>query len=229
MCKLLIMLGMVGMGCARAQTPNAIEIQQAMQKIEHERKAIFNTRNWINTPNSFPKVPLPKQAGINPINHINNINHLDLEIIAQQYAQKAIARKVDNLMIFASFTMPKESLKRLVSQAKQVGAAVLLRGFKDNALRATALAIKALDEQGCNVLIHPNAFIKYQIKAVPTVVLARADNLDQADHDGYAVPGNFVAVAGDVSLDYALQEITRHAPQFEPEARPYIRSLQAHE
>lgn len=196
-------------------TPTASQLEQERQRIELERKQMFDANNPAtkNATNVFPNVPTPERAGI------------DIEALAKRYEQKAAARKMDDLMIFASFTMPAESLKRIVSQANRVGASVVLRGFKNNSLKDTALAIQALGEQGGNVLVNPNAFTKYKIQAVPTMVLARAETIDQVDNEGCALPDNYVAVSGDVSLDYALEEIVRRAPPFEAVASRYLRQI----
>lgn len=195
--------------------PHSVAIEQEMRQVDRERKQMFNANNLTTQKAAtvFPNVPAPVRAGI------------DIESMAKQYEQKAQARKREDLMIFASFTMPVESLKRIVSQANRVGASVVLRGFKNNSLKDTALAIKALGEQGGNVLVNPNAFIKYKVEAVPTIVLAKATSIDQVDNEGCALPEHFVAVSGDVSLDYALDAIVHHAPQFEHMASRYLRQI----
>jgi conjugal transfer pilus assembly protein TrbC len=198
--------------------PRSADIERERQRVEQDRKALFDAGNPAtrNAGNAFPKVPTPDRSGI------------DIEALARQYEQKSAARRTDELMVFASFTMPEASLRRLVSQARQVGAAVVLRGFKNNSLTETAQAIQALGEPGGNVLVNPNAFTKYQVKAVPTLVLANATTIDQVDREGCALPEHYVAVSGDVSLDYALDEIARRAPGFEPVATRYLRQIRGH-
>lgn len=195
--------------------PRPADIERERQRVEQERKALFDADNPAtrNAGNAFPKVPTPDRSGI------------DIEALARQYEQKSAARRSDELMVFASFTMPAASLKRLVSQARQVGAAVVLRGFRNNSLKETAQAIEALGELGGNVLVNPNAFTKYQVKAVPTLVLASTATIDQVDAQGCALPDHYVAVSGDVTLDYALDEIARRAPGFEPVAARYLRQI----
>lgn len=195
--------------------PNAADIDREMRRVDRERKQMFDPNNPAtkNAANVFPNVPTPERAGI------------DIEALAKQYEQKAQARRMDDLMIFASFTMPAESLKRIVSQANRVGASVVLRGFKNNSLKETSLAINALGEQSGNVQVNPNAFTKYKVATVPTFVLAKADGIDQVDAEGCALPDTYVSVAGDVSLDYALEEIARRSPQFEGLATRYVRQL----
>ena len=126
--------------------------------------------------------------------------------------------------------MPRESLRRLLAQASQVGAAVVLRGFKDNSLKATAAAISELGENGGqsgNVLINPDAFTKYRVTAVPVVLLAKPESIAQVDLEGCALPDTYASVAGDVSLDYALDEIGRRDMRFAALAERYSRQLRA--
>lgn len=198
--------------------PGVGDIERERQKVERDRKALFDSNNPAtrNVPNVFPDVPTPERAGI------------DIEAIARQYEQKADARRMDDLMIFASFAMPRESLKRLVSQANRVGASVVLRGFKNNSFKETVKAINALGESTGNVIVNPNAFIKYKIKAVPTVVLAQAATIEQVDSAGCALPDHFAAVAGDVSLDYALDEIMRRVPTLNQAASRYVQQIRGH-
>lgn len=197
------------------QIPGDVDIKRVMPKVEKDRKEIFGTDSQAtkNASNSFPNIATPARGG------------LDIEAIAKRYEQKSEARKMENLMVFVSFTMPRESLKRAISMANKVGASVVFRGFKNNSLKETSLAIKALDEPGGNVLVNPNAFTKYKVKAVPMVVLAQDGTADKVDPDGCALPDDYVAVSGDVSLDYALDEIARQSPKFEPIAKRYTRQL----
>ncbi len=201
---------------AFAQTPTVLEIEKEQQRIEVGRKRMFDARNPAtqNTANSFPNLPTPARAG------------MDIETMARQYEQKAETQKTDGLMIFASFTMPDESLKNLLKQANRVGASVVLRGFKNNSIKETALAIHALGEAGGNIAINPKSFTQYKIEAVPTVVLTKAEGIGNADEQGCALPEHFIAVSGDVSLDYALAQIVQRAPQWESIATSYLRQLQ---
>ncbi len=199
--------------------PDSADLDREMRRVERERKQMFDPNNPAtrNAANVFPNVPTPERAGI------------DIEALAKKYEQKAAARKMDDLMIFASFTMPAESFKRIVSQANRAGASVVLRGFKNNSIKDTALAIKELGEQGGNVLVNPNAFTKYKVRAVPTMVLARAATIDRVDNEGCAIHDDYVAVSGDVSLDYALDEIVRRSPQFASVASRYLRQIRGNQ
>jgi len=190
-------------------------VDRQMQKIERERKELFDPENPAtkNAPNNFPNIATPERSNV------------DLEALAKRYEQKAEARKVEGLMTFASFTMPKESLKRLIADTNRVGGVVVMRGFKDGSIKSTALAINELGEAGGNVQINPNAFTKYKIKAVPAIVLLKPNGSELVDNEGCALPDKYIMVAGDVGLSYAFEEIERRSPQFREMAIRYGRQL----
>jgi len=209
---ILLIVGVVRAvaGEQTASSPSTDAIRQEMQRIESERKKLFGPQNPAN---NFPAIPSPA------------VSTLDIQTIAKKYAQRDGDRMTDALLIFVSFTMPLESLKRVVAQARKAGATVVLNGFKDNSWKATAEAIKSLGETGGNVTINPNAFTQYAIKSVPTVVVARSASLVQLDSSGCALPDTFVAVAGDVSLTYSLEEIVSRDTQFAELASRYAMQL----
>lgn len=195
--------------------PSSAAVQGEMRRVEAERKAMFDPNNLAtkNAKNVFPNVPTP------------DVSNLDIQALAKRYEQRAQARRTDDLMVFVSFAMPPESLKRIVAQVSQLGGTVVLNGFKDNSWKATAFAIKDLGEKRGNVVVNPNAFTKYKVKAVPVTVLTKPEAIDQIDSEGCALPDTYAAVAGDVSLDYALNEIAQHDRRFTELAQGYARQL----
>lgn len=202
-----------GQAAGAAAFPSQPAIEREMERLESDRQNVFSGldgRAGQALPHVFPNIATPAPSGI------------DIEQLARQYEQKAMDRRSEELMIFASFTMPEASLKRLVNQANRVGASVVLRGFKNNSIRETTRAIHALKEQGGNVLVNPNAFTKYKIEAVPTFVLTRATAADAVDEQGCALPDTYVSVAGDVSLDHALDVVSRQSKDFSSLAERYL-------
>ena len=198
--------------------PNDARIQSEMARIEVERKPLFGddhlvTRNPVNV---FPNIAAPPPGQI------------DIEALAKRYETQAVARgSADDLLVFASFSMPIASLKALVASVSRVGGSVVLRGFKNNSYRETVNAIAALGEASASVAVNPNAFEKYRITSVPVVLLAKMTAAEPLDADGCALPDNYAAIAGDVSLAYALQQISTRAPQFRAVAERYLRLTDA--
>jgi len=149
--------------------------------------------------------------------------------IAQGYAQGPAPTLVSSpgLFVFVSLAMPEPTLARLVDQAARARAAILIRGFAKGSLRETVGRIqKLVGKREVAVLIDPQAFDRYAVKRVPTFVLAR-DGSRPAGCVGNTCPppSDFVSAAGDVSLDYALDQLRRAAPGFESDARVFLARL----
>lgn len=111
----------------------------------------------------------------------------------------------DELLVFVSTAMPRESLRRLGQQAAAAGAVIVLRGFKGGlapgALQETLKDLAPIAEDGASIEINPEAFSKYGITAVPAFVLATREQgcvSAQCQWQG-------AILSGDVSLDYALE------------------------
>lgn len=198
-----------------AAGPSDAELDREMRKVERERKALFDPDNPATrpAPNAFPNVPTPERSTI------------DLEALARRYERKAASRKTDGLMVFASFSMPAGSLKKLVNDTARAGGVVVLRGFKNGSIRATAVAVRELADAAGGVQINPDAFTKYRVTAVPAVVLVRPEAGERIDSEGCALPDAYVRVSGDVGLSYALGEIERRSSAFREMAVRYGRPL----
>ncbi len=196
-----------------ASMPTDTAIEREIRQLEPQRRALFGEPLPAAPAGAFPQIATPSPSG------------MDVQEVARRYEQRAVARQTEDLLIFASFSMPPESLRRLVRQASQVGASVVLRGLKGNSLKETAAAIQALGEGTGHVIVHPKAFTQYKIEAVPAVVLARPESGQQLDAQGCALPGTYTSIAGDVSLPYALKVLHQKAPDFRAQAMRYLRQL----
>lgn len=197
-----------------APFPAPAAVEAALPRIEAERRALFDPANpaiGAAAP-AFPQIASPAPARLDPL------------ALAQQYAGRA-ARPDQGLMVFVSFSMPTASLQRLLAQASALGGVLVLNGFKGNSLQETARAVQALGAAAGAVQVNPNAFAKYHIQAVPVLLLARAGPGEVLDAQGCALPDDYAAVAGDVSLDYALQAISQGDARFAEAARDYLRQL----
>lgn len=194
--------------------PSDAAVAQEMQRVEPQRKALFDRNNPAakDAPNAFPNVPTPARSDV------------DVEMVARRYEQKVVARRADGLMVFASFSMPEASLKKLLADTARAGGVVVLRGFKDGSMKRTALAVSDLGASA-GVQISPDAFTKYRVAAVPAVVLVMPESGEVLDGEGCALPDTYAMVSGDVGLGYALAEIERRSPEFQQIAARYARPL----
>ncbi|MDR8279567.1 type-F conjugative transfer system pilin assembly protein TrbC, partial [Acinetobacter baumannii] len=83
--------------------------------------------------NNFPNINVQKPNGIN------------LDDIAARYKRKAENKKnVDGILAFASLSMPKDALNKLVTDVTKAGGVVVFRGFKDGNYMEMAKAISQI-------------------------------------------------------------------------------------
>lgn len=119
---------------------------------------------------------------------------LGLSIFSSGYAETNTAQ--EKILIFVSFSMPKESIKNWISEAQSLHAPVILRGFVNNSFKETVTAIANLiqDKKAHGGLqIDPILFKLYHITEVPAVIRVHDDTYD--------------VLYGNVSLDYALKKL----------------------
>lgn len=200
--------------------PSSRQIQTETDAIEIQRKGVFSDDNAAthHAPRVFPNVAAaqPKQ--------------IDIEALARRYQNKAQSSgSGDDLMVFASFSMPTPSLRTLVASVSSLGGRVVLRGFKNDSYRQTLQAIASLGVPSASISINPKAFDQYRITAVPAFVLAKVSAQESLDASGCSLPENFVAISGDVALDYALREMVSRSAVITPDlsalAIRYLRQM----
>ena len=135
------------------------------------------------------------------------------------------------LRIFITLDMPRASLQLLTDQAAQAGAVLVLRGLKSQSMRQTVAVVQELiGKRRVAWVIDPEAFTRFAVRQAPTFVLTLNDAANDMPGNcrrGCATPASFVSVAGDVSLDYALETIQRRQPQAVPRAEPLLKRLRA--
>ncbi|MDC8637159.1 type-F conjugative transfer system pilin assembly protein TrbC [Xanthomonas hortorum] len=159
---------------------------------------------------------------------------IDLGAVAEGYRLQApVPAGLDEgpvLYLFVSLSMPEPALRRIIAQAAQARATVLIRGMSGGSLRQTAARLQALiGPHPVSIQIDPRPFEQFDIQRVPAFVLARPSA--NADCAGGSCPSGaaFVRATGDVSLDYALAHVQRTAPAWGPAAGMYLRRLEGRE
>jgi len=130
------------------------------------------------------------------------------------------------LLVFVSLSMPKESLRRALADAERAQSAVVMRGLVDGSFKKTLETMQTVMEgrKQSNFQIDPVKFKLFDVQQVPTTVLIVGD-IDRAPNKELSPPKHY-AVAGDVSLDYALDAIVRSRPDAEATAAPFIDRLE---
>jgi conjugal transfer pilus assembly protein TrbC len=139
----------------------------------------------------------------------------DLDALIEQYKAAQGGRVRPNkpgsdLIIFVSFSMPKDTLIALSKEAKEAGAVMVVRGFKDGSLRATKQAALDVNKGHAAWEINPGLFRSFQIKTVPTFVVADSQAESVLDN-GCSPQATFSAVSGDISVELALEQLRLHA------------------
>jgi len=131
------------------------------------------------------------------------------------------------LRIFITLDMPRASLQLLVDQATRGGATLVLRGLKAQSMRQTLEAVSALiGQRNVAWVIDPEAYTRFGVRMAPTFVLALHDEDAQGGCVGSCTaPHGFVSVAGDVSIDYALDTMVRRQPEAAARAEPILKRL----
>lgn len=134
------------------------------------------------------------------------------------------------LRVFVTLDMPAASLKAMADQAARSGAVLVLRGLKDHSMRATIEAVQALiGERQVAWQIDPEAFKRFAVERAPTFVLLTGGAGGPAGESTCTadcpLASSFVAIAGDVSLDYALHAMVRQVPGAKPHAHPFLTRL----
>lgn len=148
--------------------------------------------------------------------------------IAEQYRTLGKPAETDNpeLIVFVSLSMPEESLKRIGEQAKRAGAVVAFRGLKyglrNGGWNRSMEALKPVADTGADVQIHPELFARYNVRSVPTLVVASSPKQGCQED---ACEAQSAAVAGDVSLDYALDHLADRRDEIGRIARERLKRL----
>jgi conjugal transfer pilus assembly protein TrbC len=160
---------------------------------------------------------------------------LDLGAVAEGYRQQiqVATPAFDNgptLYLFVSLSMPEPALRRLIAQAAQARATVLLRGLSEGSLRKTAARLQALiGEAPVSIQIDPRLFDRFAVQRVPAFVLARTTANPECNGNTCQSDPAFVRASGDVSLDYALAYMQRTAPAWSSTATVYLQRLERQE
>lgn len=120
------------------------------------------------------------------------------------------------LLVFISLSVPAPNLEQLFAQAERAQAVLVLRGLVNGSWRETGAALRPLlNRHRVTLHIDPLAFDRYEIAAVPSMVLRRPNT----------TPDQFVRTVGDVSLDYALAEMARTDPTFAADTHTFRQRL----
>lgn len=225
---MILALGLTGVAMAESapgprkpvegyREPSAVEVQQQQQLIQQglkDAEVMAQSQAFKDTlqeeraraaviPNVLPPNKLELPAEVENQRWADRFNELEAK------ANEAAHTPLDGsrvTLVFASFSLPTATLKTLAAEAKKAGGVVVFRGLKDDDFMAMRKALAGLGE---GFAIDPTLFQRFAIKEVPAFVLP-IDPVMPCNPNG-CPEGRFVKVAGNVTLDAALDYINTHA------------------
>lgn len=135
---------------------------------------------------------------------------IDPSAIAKKYRGES-TNDEPSLLVLVSFSLPKESLERIALQASKSGAFLVFRGAVDNSLKKTADVVASFVDKypGLQVQIDPTIYKRYSVTHVPTYILSKKSEDKTACTKACDIGDSFLSVAGDVTLDYALEQFSQ--------------------
>ena len=174
--------------------------------------------------------PIPQPPRVNPQRGAIDIEALARGKVHLPNAGAASDTAATPLKIFITLDMPRASLQLLTDQASRAGAVLVLRGLKSQSMRETVATVgELIGNRNVAWVIDPEAFTRFAVRQAPTFVLtlndATGSDAEGNCGSGCVTPAGFASVAGDVSLDYALEAIMRRRPEVTPRAEPILRRL----
>ena len=190
----------------------------------HEGKEFKNTATWIKK-NQKTFTAKPTGAII-----ASSAQRDAVSTILRNYSAKADDIKSQKIsyhpiMIFASASLPRESLKNLMFQAKSVGAVLVFRGLIGKGLKDTVKFLAAINRENVSAIIDPRLFEIFAVTEVPTFIVMSQSSQDCIDGDCMMTPKHDRMV-GNVTLDYVLETMSIGRGDAQETALTHIRILE---
>lgn len=196
-------------------------VNQALQTME-DGKIVQDERARLVT---VQPAPLGSIGGIQPATP-----GVDMDALLARYDELGMVPQADGeqLLVFVSSSVPKASLRVLARQAAAVGAPMVLRGVVGGSFLATAEFMREVygdDEPRARAMIDPTLFGRFDVHHVPAFVLAPSGVCVVGVRNCPNSTPFHVHVAGDVTLDYALDFIARTRPDYRASATRLLARL----
>jgi conjugal transfer pilus assembly protein TrbC len=125
-----------------------------------------------------------------------------------QTQREIIKNPTTSILIFVSFSMPRQSLEAYLRDARTIGASVIIRGLIDNSFQKTFQAMTELVNAsgGQGVELNPIWFKRFNIHNVPAVVVIPAGSNCFQNDQCYA-DKNYDVMTGEITLSAALKQL----------------------
>jgi conjugal transfer pilus assembly protein TrbC len=133
---------------------------------------------------------------------------IDLDKYVDDFKRIDTKEQMPELLVFASFSLPTESLKQLATQVSKAEGVLVFRGMHEGSMKKTISLLHTLNQQGVPVIIHPKLFTEHKVGHVPTFVFKSTDRM-----------------VGNVPLGYALRTFAKDGDNKEI-AKRYLKKLE---
>lgn len=210
-------LVLAGAGYAAAQTTEGLDIQAILGRSEphaQDAEALARevTRRSAELQDEARAVTAQgrdnlQRSAAQPGGGVSGPIDFD-ELVGIAGANQAEGGRAPQLIVFASLSMPPQSLKQLLADTAAAGGSVVFNGFPDNSTRAFQQGLLKLtgpNQDTGSIGIDPRLFRAFGVEAVPAFVVVTSD-FDLCD--GFdcrtAVPP-FDRMSGNVSLRHVLE------------------------
>jgi conjugal transfer pilus assembly protein TrbC len=134
------------------------------------------------------------------------------ELVRTASANQTEGGRAPQLIVFASLSMPPDSLKQLIRDTAKAGGSVVFNGFPGNSMKAFQqgiLKVVEKNEDYGNIGIDPRLFRAFEVTSVPTFVVVSSD-FDVCDgFDCKTVVPPFDRMSGNVTLEHVLETFTQ--------------------
>lgn len=134
---------------------------------------------------------------------------IDFDEIVQGAAGNASVKsgEAPQFIVFASISMPPQSLKPLIRDTARAGGVVVFRGFPNNSMKEFATRLGQIVERQdefANIGIDPRLFRAFNVQAVPTYVAVSSDFDLCAGFSCQTKVPPYDRLTGNVTVEYAL-------------------------
>ena len=139
--------------------------------------------------------------------------------------------ELNQVFLFASFSIPDASLRSMMNEARDAGVPVLFRGFVNNSVfetRERLLDVFGSDENIVGFSIDPTMFLRFDVDAVPAVVVTArpVEPCETMGCQGDVAPPHDI-IRGNIPLLAALDISARGGGEGSEVSRAFRKLLEA--
>lgn len=178
---------------------NANELLESVKQVKQSGEHKKHQQELKDVRQQFPIIAVQKP---------NSENVIDQILSKYSFKPTEVKKNSNNyypLMIFVSASIPRESLKDLMVQAKQSGGVLVFRGMIGS-LQETVDFLTKISAENISAIIDPRLFDLFKIDVVPTFVVVSSVHQDCSDNQCFVTPAHDRLV-GNVTLQYALEQM----------------------